>query len=115
MFACRTAANAQADIFSTLAYQNVLRQAILIVANVQAFQIDGIKLWFWSNDHDPQHFHAKRDGEWEIRVFFLLDAESMFEVAWERKTPSRKVLKELALLVEEHRASLLEQWEETHK
>ena len=34
------------------------------------FEFPGLSCWFWSNDHDPPHFHAKKEGEWEIRVKF---------------------------------------------
>ena len=38
-----------------------------------------MKLWFYSNDHEPPHFHAKRRGQWEFKVLFLEAAEDMFE------------------------------------
>jgi hypothetical protein len=41
------------------------------MAVIKAFSIAGMKLWFYSNDHEPPHFHAKRNGEWEMRVKFL--------------------------------------------
>jgi len=44
------------------------------VANVSAFEISGLKSWFWSNDHEPPHFHVKKTGEWEIKVSFLEDS-----------------------------------------
>ena len=47
------------------------------MAIVRAFEIPGLTLWFWSNDHEPPHFHAKRRGEWEVKVHFLLDAAEM--------------------------------------
>jgi len=36
----------------------------------------------------------------------------MIEVKWEKKKPSRKAIKEITALAEQHRAELLEQWEE---
>jgi hypothetical protein len=82
------------------------------MATVEAFEIDGLKLWFWSNDHDPPHFHAKRSGEWEVKVHFLFEPAEMIEVEWAEKKIARKVLKRLTSLAEEHRAELLAQWEE---
>jgi hypothetical protein len=82
------------------------------MARVQAFEIEGLKLWFWSNDHDPPHFHAKKDGEWEVRVRFLLRRGDMVEVKWEKKSVPSKTLKNLEALAETHRAALLAQWEE---
>jgi hypothetical protein len=82
------------------------------MASVAAFQVDGLKLWFWSNDHDPPHLHAIRHGEWEVKVHFLSVPAEMIEVVWSTKLPSGKKLKELTSLAEEHRAELLTQWEE---
>jgi hypothetical protein len=36
----------------------------------------------WSNDHEPPHFHARRAGEWEVKVHFLLEPAEMIEVVW---------------------------------
>lgn len=82
---------------------------------IKAFNIDGLKLWFWSDDHDPPHFHAKRSGEWEVKVQFLLDSSEMIVEVWANKKPSRKTLREITSLAEAHRAKLLEQWEAIHR
>ena len=82
------------------------------MASVRAFQIPGVTVWFWSNDHEPPHFHAKRRGEWEVKVSFLLDASQMMEIVWSEKEPSTKSLNELTSLAEEHRVALLEEWQE---
>lgn len=83
------------------------------MANITAFAIRGLKLWFWSNDHEPPHFHAKRAGEWEVKVYFMLDQSEMVEVeGWSKKRPPRKILKELTTQAEANRILLLEQWEE---
>lgn len=85
------------------------------MANLTSFSIAGLKLWFYSNDHEPPHFHAKRKGEWELRVKFLEQGEALFEMKWRksRKTrvsaQDRKSLKEM---VEEHRFEILQEWEE---
>lgn len=84
------------------------------MATVTAFNIPGLKLWFWSLDHEPPHFHAKRRGEWEAKVYFLRQRSEMIEVEWAGKDPSSKSLKELASLAEAHRVDLLAQWEEIH-
>ncbi|MGN6726648.1 MAG: DUF4160 domain-containing protein, partial [Tepidisphaeraceae bacterium] len=41
------------------------------MARLTCFSIPGITCWFWPNDHKPPHFHAKRNGQWEVRVYFL--------------------------------------------
>lgn len=83
------------------------------MATVIAFQINGLKIWFWSNDHEPPHFHAKKAGEWEVKISFMLDQSEMVELeSWSKKSPSKKVVKELTSLAEAHRIALLQQWQE---
>jgi hypothetical protein len=77
---------------------------------VVCFEIPGLFCWFWSNDHDPPHFHVKRQGEWELKVNFTEAEERMFELQW-GDAPKAKVLREIAKRVEETRAQLLEEWE----
>ncbi len=84
------------------------------MATIRAFQIPGLRIWFWSNDHDPPHFHVQRRGEWVIKVEFLASAEAMFEVV-SGKRPKAAIQKKLAELVAAHRAELLEQWDELHQ
>ncbi len=81
------------------------------MATVNAFHISSLKLWFWSLDHDPPHFHAKKSGEWEVKVLFLLDRTEMVEVKWAKKQPSASLLKQLCNLAEKHRIALLAEWE----
>jgi hypothetical protein len=84
------------------------------MATVRAFEIPGLKLWFWSDDHEPPHFHAKRAGEWEVKVSFLVEPDEMIAFCWVEKRPSSRDLNEITDLSEEHRVALLEQWEEIH-
>ncbi len=78
------------------------------MALVTAFQIDGLKIWFWSNDHEPPHFHVMRRANWEVKVSFMLDPAKMIEIQW--GSPSQSELKALIRLAEKHRLDLLEQW-----
>jgi hypothetical protein len=82
------------------------------VGKVEAFAIAGLELWFWSGDHAPPHFHAKKAGEWEIRVSFLETSEKglAFEVKW-GIGPNAREQKLVAGLVLAHRAMLLAEWE----
>jgi hypothetical protein len=82
------------------------------MATVHAFEVDGLKLWFWSDDHEPPHFHAKKTGEWEIKIKFLLRPSKMAEVKWAKKRVSAKLLKNLCKLAAENRAILLREWEQ---
>ena len=76
---------------------------------VKCFEIPGLYCWFWSNDHDPPHFHVKKNGEWELTVKFL--ENSMFEMKW-GKEPKAKVLRKIAANVIANRVALLLEWED---
>ena len=80
------------------------------MASVSAFAISGLKIWFWSNDHEPPHFHVKKRGKWEIKIAFLEDAPQMIEVVFGK--PTAKVVKEIKELAAQHRLELLEQWQQ---
>ena len=85
------------------------------VGKVQCIAIDGLDLWFNSNDHRPPHFHARMSGEYELRVYFLLCTAEHLEcdVKWSKrgKKPSAKVQKSLRDLVVKNRESLLNEWD----
>lgn len=70
----------------------------------------GLTCWFWSNDHDPPHFHAKKEGEWEIKVKFSESEYEMFELEW-GSMPGGKILRQLKTAVKKHRETLLAEWE----
>ena len=86
------------------------------MSKVKAFGISGVLLWFPSNDHNPPHFHAKRSGEWEYRIFFLLNGEVMFEEKWtkSKKGMTKHDKQEIETMVNGHRAALLLEWESIH-
>jgi hypothetical protein len=55
------------------------------MAKLECFAVAGIETWFFSNDHLPPHFHAKRKGQWEIRLHFLESSTSeIFHVVWRK-------------------------------
>lgn len=83
------------------------------MGRVDAFSVHGLQLWFNSSDHLPQHFHVKRRGEWEIRVFFLECTENhlAYEHKWGRKKPSTNDRAAILAGVLEHQAVLLDEWE----
>ena len=41
------------------------------MGEVDAFQIDGVRCYFPSADHLPQHFEVYRRGAYVVRIFFL--------------------------------------------
>jgi hypothetical protein len=83
------------------------------VVTVTAFKIPGLKIWFYSNDHEPPHFHVKRRGEWEVKVHFLHAPEEMIETVFGK--PSSSLVKKITRLSEEHRLELLEEWHGIHE
>ena len=82
------------------------------MGRVDCITVEGLRLWFNSNDHLPPHFHVTKTGEWEIRIYFLRCAQERldFDLKW-GKEPSRRVLEQLLGLVLEKRTALLEEWE----
>ena len=83
------------------------------MGKIDAFVLPGIDVWFNSSDHIPPHLHAKRRGQWEIRIFFLecTNGNLAFEIKWGRKGPGsvdRIAILEAVLI---HRAALLLEWE----
>lgn len=83
------------------------------MGQVEAFTLQGLKLWFNSSDHLPQHLHVMRRGDWELRVYFLECTENhlAFDHKWGRKSPSAVDCSAILAAVLEHRVALLEEWE----
>jgi hypothetical protein len=73
-----------------------------------------MQLWFYPNDHQPPHFHAKRRGEWEYKVNFLQAVDEMLELVWSKKKVrmSKGDRQLLQQMVEQHRFAILQEWEE---
>jgi hypothetical protein len=86
------------------------------LGKVQSFKIDGLDLFFNSNDHNPPHFHARKSGSWEIRVDILLSSIEnglVFTVKYPLNPEiSSKDKKQILKLVLENRSTLLEEWEQ---
>ena len=76
---------------------------------VEAFQLAGCRCWFYSDDHRPAHFHASSPGEWEARVYFLLEPPQV-EVVLELKRLPGRMRRALLSMAKEYRAELLEEW-----
>jgi hypothetical protein len=52
---------------------------------------------------------VKHRGEWEVKVYFLIDVNEMIEVI--NGKPNSKTLKQIITLTDEHRLELLIQWQ----
>ena len=87
---------------------------ICVMAKIKCFSIPGMQLWFYSNDHEPPHFHAKRNGAWEYKVQFLEPSHGMFNlISAAKKTSMSKADRELLRkMVERHRIDILREWEQ---
>lgn len=82
------------------------------MGKVDCFTIEGVTCWFWSQDHRPPHFHAKKRGQWHVRVWFLREETTMLEQMSELQgrisTHDRRTLQRMAA---GHRDELLGEWE----
>lgn len=82
------------------------------MGKVNSFSLEGIYSWFNSQEHRPPHFHAKRKGQWYVRVYFLKKRPEMIQrVRGPRgrmSTSDANVLQDMAEL---YRAELLKEWE----
>lgn len=82
------------------------------MAQLEAFQVGGIEMIFYSGDHEPPHFQARRRGEWDARVYIQADGNEMIELI---RPPDAKIRgsdrKAIVKGVEENRAALLAEWE----
>jgi len=82
------------------------------MGKLDCFLIEGIDCWFWSNDHSPPHFNAKRIGKWGVKVFFMKSKAEMIEKAKWSGRISQADIKALSDMAEQHRENLLKEWEQ---
>lgn len=84
------------------------------MGEVDAFKIDGLKCYFPSNDHYPQHFEVLRRGGYVVRIFFLRTNRNR-GLSWEYKlrlggefSPADQDV--LFRMVMQHKRRLLREW-----
>ena len=85
------------------------------MGKLQSFKIDELDLFFNSNDHGPEHFHVRKSGAWEIRVYFLLCSKG--KLVCDLKYPpnaqiSSKEKNKILKLILENKSKLLIEWEQ---
>lgn len=85
------------------------------MGRISCFSIEGIQCWFNSQEHIPPHFHAKKRGEWEFRVYFQKSETEMLEVKWLAGRISKQDKRSLCNMASTFRAELLKEWEEKVK
>ena len=86
------------------------------MGKLQSFKIDGLDLSFNSNDHNPEHFHARKSGAWEIRVYILLcnreNGLAFTSVYPPNPQISSKDKNKILKLVLENKSKLLIEWKQ---
>ncbi|MBK8220640.1 MAG: DUF4160 domain-containing protein [Candidatus Obscuribacter sp.] len=90
------------------------------MAQLDAFQMPGLVLEMYPEDHSPPHFHIIKDN-WNIRIKFNLSIIKR-EIVWDSKYPES--LKEcpltgsetklLLVLMKKHCSALNKQWKALH-
>lgn len=80
------------------------------MGKVESFRVRGVECFFYSAEpgHRP-HFHAKRAGEWEIRVFFMEEPPEYDVKLAIRHIPGNR-RRQLLDLASKHREALFEEW-----
>jgi Domain of unknown function (DUF4160) len=87
------------------------------MGDVEAFAVPGIKCYFPSSDHYPQHFEAYRRGAYVVRIFFLRTTRKR-GLNWEYKLQMRRAefgpadQQAIFELVMRHKRKLLREWNE---
>jgi hypothetical protein len=82
------------------------------MGKVSSFHLDGIDCWFWSQEHRPPHFHARKKECWEVQVYFLKTKNEMLVMVKSlRGRISSKDANALTNNAERYRAELLKEWE----
>lgn len=81
------------------------------MGKIDCFSIHGCTCWFWSNDHSPPHFHVKRPGEWEIRVYFY-EEPPYYEEVFVLTRISNRLLREILERATTCREELFKEWSE---
>jgi len=87
------------------------------LGEVGAFSIAGLKCYFGSNDHYPQHFEVLKRGAWVIRVFILRSNRKRglnweYKNRWAGAVVSAAEEKEILEMVLSHKRRLLREWNE---
>lgn len=83
------------------------------MGRVKCFTVEGVRCWFWPNDHGVPHFNAEKPGQWYYKVYFLQSGEKMLvKVTCRlRNRMSRSDRQAICEEAESHRAELLREWE----
>lgn len=86
------------------------------MGKIGGFNLNGLEAFFQSGDHRPPHFHVKKKGEWEIRVYIATTTKSNLDYSFKfpknnSKTIDSKEKEKIINFVINKRESLLVDWE----
>ncbi len=85
------------------------------MVKVENFYIHGLEAFFRSSDHHPPHFHVKKKGQWEIRVYIITSTTKLhYSVKFpknRRQLPNSKEEKLILNFVTKNREQLCLDWE----
>ncbi len=86
------------------------------LGRIEEFNLPGLQAFFRSNDHLPPHFHVKKTGTWEIRVYILTSSRKKLDYSF--KFPKNqsvnltsKEIKEIINFIISNRERLLLGWQ----
>jgi hypothetical protein len=88
---------------------------VVCMGDIDAFGLPGLKCYFGSEDHYPQHFEVLRRGQWRIRVFFLQTTRKRglsfdYKKAARQSDVSVGDEADLLAMVLKHKRHLLREW-----
>lgn len=52
------------------------------LGRIEEFNLKGLQAFFRSSDHHPPHFHVKKPGMWEIRVYVLTSSKNELDYSF---------------------------------
>jgi hypothetical protein len=85
------------------------------LGRIEEFNLQGLQAFFRSHDHRPPHFHVKKAGMWEIRVYILTSSKNGLDYSFKfpknkSVTLSSKEEKAILHLITSNREKLLLDW-----
>ncbi len=86
------------------------------MGRIEYLNYQGLQAFFRSNDHHPPHFHIKKAGIWEIRVYILTSSTNGLDYSFKFPKNQSVILtpkdkKTNLLFVTSNREKLLLDWE----
>jgi hypothetical protein len=86
------------------------------LGRIEGFSFQGLQAFFRSNDHRPPHFHVKKPGSWEIRVYILTSSKNRLDYSFKFPKNNSVILtsqqeKAIFDFVASNREKLLSDWQ----